>query len=111
MAEWADGVVLVNQQINEVLAELGIQPITTVGQPFDPHLHEAAATEETEDFPPNSISGELLKGYRIGDRVIRHSIVRVARPVEKSTEQKTFEKMLGNEEESDVSPETALPSE
>lgn len=108
---FVDGVVLVNQQINEVLAEMGIVPITTVGEAFDPHLHEAAATEETEDFPPNSISGELLKGYRIGDRVIRHSIVRVARPVEKSTEQKTFEKMLGNEEESDVSPETALPSE
>lgn len=108
---FVDGVVLVNQQINEVLAELGIQPITTVGEPFDPHLHEAAATEETDEFPPNSISDELLKGYRIGDRVIRHSIVRVARPLPKSSEQATFEKMLANEDESDVSPETEPASE
>jgi hypothetical protein len=94
-----------------VLAELGIQPITTVGESFDPHLHEAAATEETDEFPPNSISGELLKGYRIGDRVIRHSIVRVARPAPKSAEQKTFEKMLGSDDASSDSPETETPSE
>jgi len=91
---FVDGVVLVNQQINEVLGEMGIVPITTIGEPFDPHLHEAAATEETDDFPPNTISGELLKGYRIGDRVIRHSIVRVARPMPLSTEQKVLEKMF-----------------
>ena len=93
---FVDGVVLVNQQINEVLAELGIQPISTIGESFDPQLHEAAATEETDEFPPNTISDELLKGYRIGDRVIRHSIVRVARPLPISAEQATFEKMLGD---------------
>lgn len=76
-----DGVFLVNQQLNEVLGEMGISPIVTTGQQFDPHLHEAAATEETDEFEPNAICEELLKGYRIGDRVIRHSVVRVARPV------------------------------
>jgi molecular chaperone GrpE len=73
-----DGVVLVNQQVNEVLAEMGIQPIATVGEEFDPHYHEAVVTEETVEFAPNTISAELLRGYRIGNRVIRHSMVKVA---------------------------------
>lgn len=77
--QFLDGVVLVNQQVNEVLAGMGIQPIATIGKVFDPHFHEAVATDESEEFPDNVISGELLKGYRIGDRVIRHSMVRVAK--------------------------------
>jgi molecular chaperone GrpE len=95
--QFIDGVVLVNQEINEVLAEMGIVPIRTVGERFDPHYHEAAATEETDDFAPNSVSAELLKGYRLGDRIIRHSIVRVAKPVPRSKEQAAFERMLNND--------------
>ena len=75
--QFVDGIVLVNQQVNEVLAEMGILPIATVGQEFDPYFHEAVATEESLDVEPNTISAELLRGYRIGDRVIRHSMVRV----------------------------------
>ncbi|HKP68939.1 MAG TPA: nucleotide exchange factor GrpE [Pyrinomonadaceae bacterium] len=78
MQQFFDGIVLVNQQINEVLAEMGVQPIATVGEAFDPHLHEAVATEPSAKFAPNTISTELLRGYRIGDRVIRHSMVKVA---------------------------------
>lgn len=77
--QFLDGVVLVNQQVNEVLAGMGIQPIATVGKVFDPHYHEAVATEESGEFPDNVISGELLRGYRIGERVIRHSMVKVAK--------------------------------
>ncbi len=76
--QFLDGVVLVNQQVNEVLAEMGVQPIATVGEAFDPHYHEAVATEESIEFEPNTISAELLRGYRIGERVIRHSMVKVA---------------------------------
>jgi molecular chaperone GrpE len=111
--QFIDGVVLVNQEINEVLAEMGIVPIPTVGERFDPHYHEAAATEETDDFAPNTVSAELLKGYRLGDRIIRHSIVRVAKPVPKSTEQVAFERMLNKDGDStteeiptDQTPET-----
>jgi molecular chaperone GrpE len=77
--QFFDGVVLVNQQVNEVLVGMGITPISTVGERFDPHFHEAAATEESDEFEPNTITAEMLKGYRIGDRVIRHSVVRVAK--------------------------------
>ena len=103
--QFFDGVVLVSQQVNEVLAGMGIEQIATIGEMFDPHLHEAAATEETEEFEPNSVCGELLKGYRIGDRVVRHSVVRVAKAQPGSTEQAVLEKMFNdaeNSEESDV---------
>jgi molecular chaperone GrpE len=76
--QFFDGIVLVNQQINEVFAGMGVQQIAAAGQEFDPHFHEAAAAEETADLPPNTIAVELLRGYRIGNRVIRHSMVRVA---------------------------------
>lgn len=76
--QFFDGIVLVNQQLNEVLAEMGVQPISSIGEHFDPHYHEAVAVEETEEFPPNVITSELLRGYRIGDRVVRASMVKVS---------------------------------
>lgn len=76
--QFFDGIVLVNQQVNEVFAGLGVQPIASVGESFDPHFHEAVATEETTELPHNTISQELLRGYRLGNRVIRHSMVKVA---------------------------------
>jgi len=98
--QFFDGVVLVNQQVNEVLAGMGIVPIATIGERFDPHLHEAAATEETDEVEPNTVSAEILKGYRIGDRVIRHSIVRVTKRPAGSSEPSVLEKMF----DSDLSP-------
>lgn len=74
-----DGIVLVNQQLNEVLAGMGVQPIASVGEPFNPHFHEAVATEENENFPPHTITAELRRGYRIDDQVIRHSMVKVSK--------------------------------
>ena len=79
MQQFFDGMVLINQQVNEVLAEMGLQPIATIGETFDPHLHEAVATESSTEFAPNTVSAELRRGYRIGDRVIRHSMVKVAK--------------------------------
>lgn len=95
MQQFFDGIVLVNQQINEVLAEMGVQPIATVGEVFDPHLHEAVATEPSAEFAPNVISTELLRGYRIGDRVIRHSMVKVATALESDQSDATAD---GNED-------------
>lgn len=92
MQQFFDGIVIVNQQVNEVLADMGVHPIESVGHVFDPHFHEAVATEASSEFAPNTISEELLRGYRIGDRVIRHSMVKVAKaphsetPVEETPE-------------------------
>ena len=76
--QFYEGIVLVNEQISDILVKMGIRPIRTVGERFDPHYHEAVATEETDEFSPNIICGELLRGYIAGDRVIRHSMVKVA---------------------------------
>ncbi len=77
------GIVLVNQQLNEVLSEMGVEPIVSVGEPFDPHFHEAVATEETDEIPPHIITAELLRGYCIGERVIRPSMVKVSKSSQK----------------------------
>lgn len=75
--QFYDGIVLVNQQVHEVFANMGVQPILSVGEFFDPNFHEAVAAEERTDIPPNTISDEMLRGYRIGNKVIRHSMVKV----------------------------------
>jgi len=76
-SKFYDGIALVNQQVNEVLGEMGVEPIKSIGERFDPMFHEAVATEQRSDVPNNSISEEMLRGYRIGNRVIRHSMVKV----------------------------------
>lgn len=73
-----DGIVLVNQQLNEVLAEMGVEPITAIGESFDPHFHDAVAAEESEVYSPHTITAEFLRGYRIGEKVIRPAMVKVA---------------------------------
>ncbi|MFL6373384.1 MAG: nucleotide exchange factor GrpE [Pyrinomonadaceae bacterium] len=76
-SKFYDGIALVHQQVNEVLGEMGVEPIKSIGEHFDPQFHEAVATEQREDMPNNSISEEMLRGYRIGNRVVRHSMVKV----------------------------------
>lgn len=73
-----DGIVLVNQQMNEVFAGMGVTSINSIGEAFDPNFHEAVATEQRDDMPPNMVLEELLRGYRIGNKVIRHSMVKVS---------------------------------
>jgi molecular chaperone GrpE len=84
--QFYDGIVLVDQQVNEVFAGMGVQPIASVGELFDPNFHEAVAAEVRSDMPPNTISDEMLRGYRIGNKVIRHSMVKVtsAPPAQKT---------------------------
>lgn len=76
--QFFNGISMVTKQVKEMLAGMGVEPIHAVGEAFDPHLHEAVAVESTEQFPQNTVCEELLSGYRIGDRVIRHSMVKVA---------------------------------
>lgn len=73
-----EGIVLVNQQLNEVLVGMGVEPISAVGQPFDPKYHEAVASVETDEHPHKTVIEEFLRGYRIDERVIRASMVKVS---------------------------------
>jgi molecular chaperone GrpE len=75
---WIEGVRLVERKMRSVLESEGVTAIDAVGEPFDPNLHEAVVHEETADHPDNQVIGEVQRGYRLHDRVIRPSLVRVA---------------------------------
>ena len=75
---WIEGVKLVERKLRNVLESEGVTQIDAIGQPFDPNLHEAVAHEETPDHPDNEVIGEVQRGYRLHDRLIRPALVRVA---------------------------------
>jgi len=72
------GVELISKQLNDVLESLGVQPIVAVGEPFDPHIHEAVVTEPSDKYEPDTVTEEIARGYRMGDRLLRPSMVKVA---------------------------------
>ena len=76
--EYKKGIELVVKQFKDVLASKGVQEIKTVGETFDPELHEAVSSIQDENLGEKEIAQEYRKGYKIGNRVIRHSMVVVA---------------------------------
>ncbi|MGH7777909.1 MAG: nucleotide exchange factor GrpE [Candidatus Dormibacterales bacterium] len=77
---WLKGVRLTEQKLEELLTGQGVTAIESVGERFDPSLHEAVAQEETDEEPEDTVVQELRRGYRLHDRVIRPALVKVARP-------------------------------
>lgn len=75
--QWAKGVGQLAKQFAATLKDLGVEEIKAAGEPFDPHLHEAVSYEDGDG--EEIVEAELQKGYRLGDQVIRHSMVRVGR--------------------------------
>lgn len=73
-----EGVAMVKKQMDEVFSALGVEEITSVGEEFNPLFHNAVMHIEDEEAGENVIVEEFQKGYKIGDRVIRHSMVKVA---------------------------------
>lgn len=74
--DYVKGVQGVVKQFEKTLADIGVERIKTVGEPFDPELHEAVSAEEG-DGDTEVVSEELQAGYKIGDDVVRHAMVRV----------------------------------
>jgi molecular chaperone GrpE len=77
-AEWREGIDLVAHKFTAVLEDVGVVPIEAEGQFFDPNVHEAISHEENPDFESGQIIAELRRGYKLGNRVLRASMVRVA---------------------------------
>ncbi|MEM7111392.1 MAG: nucleotide exchange factor GrpE [Chloroflexota bacterium] len=75
---WYSGVELVQRKLNTILENFNVKQIDAVGQPFDPNFHEALSEEDSDEYESGVVTRELLKGYKIGDRVIRASLVYVA---------------------------------
>ena len=72
------GIELIGKQLNGVLENLGVEPVAAVGERFDPHVHEAVATEQTDQFQPDTVMQEIVRGYRLGDKLLRPAMVKVA---------------------------------
>ncbi len=73
------GVELIYKQLQDALAKLGLRPIPAKGEPFDPHLHQAIEMVDTEEAEDHHVLEELQRGYKLKDRLLRPSMVRVAR--------------------------------
>ncbi len=72
------GMNLVLKQLNDFLIANGLQPVETVGQKFDPNLHEAIAREPSEEFPEGTVIRQARRGYRFKDRLLRPATVVVS---------------------------------
>lgn len=80
---YREGMLLIYEQLKTLLGKYELTPIDAVGKPFDPNLHEAMMQTESDEYPEGTVAIEVAKGYRQGDRVIRHSKVGVVRAAEK----------------------------
>jgi molecular chaperone GrpE len=91
------GMELIFQQLTGFLDREDIRPIPAVGETFDPNLHEAIMQTESEEYPEGAITQELMKGYKMGSRVLRFARVAVSRGV---SEDKENENEASDEKES-----------
>jgi molecular chaperone GrpE len=73
-----EGVELVCRQMKDLLGRAGVSPISSVGEPFNPEIHEAVMASSVEDKPPGTVVAEFGKGYRLHDKVLRPAKVVVA---------------------------------
>lgn len=76
------GVEMIHRQMQDLLRRFGAVDIPAVGQPFDPTVHEAVAREESAEVKAPTVTVELRRGYKMHDRLLRPSMVKVAVPAE-----------------------------
>lgn len=69
---------LIQKQVYETLQNMGLEEIKAIGEEFDPNYHEAVMQTPTSEHPENTVIAELRKGYKMGDKVLRASMVNVA---------------------------------
>ena len=81
---WAIGFQMILGQFKDVLTNNGVQPFVSIDTPFDPHLHHAIEMIETEAFQEGYVCEESVKGYKMGDRVIRPAKVKVAKALKQN---------------------------
>ena len=76
--EFKKGMELIAQQLSQCFEKLKVEPFCEIGDAFDPELHNAVSMTEDESLPQNSVAAVYQKGYKIGDKIIRHAMVVVA---------------------------------
>jgi len=80
------GVELIVKQMEEILRQLQVNPIPTVGEAFDPRIHEALGAVERDDLPDQHVAEEIRRGYKLRERLLRPAMVRVAHNPKQVTE-------------------------
>lgn len=75
----------VYKQLVDAFKKLGVSPMRAEGQAFDPNLHEAVMREPTDQYPEGTVIEEFVRGYVLGERVLRHAMVKVAAPLDTSS--------------------------
>lgn len=76
---YKSGLELIQRQLAELLKKRGVTPVEALGADFDPHLHQAVAYEEVPGAREGEVVGVMAKGYKLGDRLLRPALVRVAK--------------------------------
>ena len=94
---WMEGVELTYRQCLDVLKKFGVTPVASLGEPFDPSRHQAVTYLDTNALPENHVAEELQKGYLYHERVLRPSMVAVARKPSRPTTEERPEKPDGDE--------------
>ncbi|MCC7361021.1 MAG: nucleotide exchange factor GrpE [Anaerolineales bacterium] len=79
LAKWAQGVSLIKRKLQNQLEQENVERIPAEGQAFDPNWHEAVTHEDSDSHAAGQVIGVVRQGYRMGDRVLRPALVRVAR--------------------------------
>jgi molecular chaperone GrpE len=77
-SEYAKGMELIYQRLFDALKKLGLEPIVSVGEPFDPHVHHAVDKHETADAPEGVVLEDYQRGYNFKGRLLRPAMVKVA---------------------------------
>jgi molecular chaperone GrpE len=75
---WVEGIAAIDRKLRSALESQGVTPIDAIGAPFDPSLHEAVASVPGTGRPEGEVVAEMRRGYMVGDRVLRPSMVGVA---------------------------------
>jgi molecular chaperone GrpE len=115
MLTWIQGVILIQRHLQAILEHQGVQPIQAAGQQFNPQLHEAINEVETSDHPAGTVVQEYQTGYTMHGRVIRPTLVEVARapqtveetndePQPETTEEGQAERIADEAETENVGP-------
>ena len=79
IARYRDGIDLIRRQLLDVLRRNGVEPFDVVGRDFNPEWHEAVTTEPADGHRDGEVTAELRRGYRIGQRLLRPAMVKVAK--------------------------------
>ena len=77
-ADYKTGVDMVLRQFMDALTKMGLEPVGVEGEPFDPNVHNAVMREDADGVDEETVTAVFQKGYKLGDRVLRPAMVKVA---------------------------------